>query len=260
MDTFPYEDFRSKVTQPTLRILPYSDYIINYAPTVRIPYSEYNVNDMPRKVSANNLEMTLQLLSAERKTSALLQRDLDTQTNRVAEMGLTITETANGIKTLTRSYEDKLAAMTKSYEDKLAATAKGYEDKLAARTKSYEYKLETLTNELASENRKRLDSVAQHSRKVSLLQQELEETKVKEKDVDTMSPDALIEHHKELSSTMEKVQKRLVSDNLCSICQVKPRCVLLSPCKHACVCQECSPQITKCPICREVIADRIKFF
>ncbi|KAL7535400.1 hypothetical protein ACHAXR_006467 [Thalassiosira sp. AJA248-18] len=61
--------------------------------------------------------------------------------------------------------------------------------------------------------------------------------------------------------------KKLASSNLeeerfCVICRENPKSVLLMGCRHLCVCKECGhlDVLVKCPLCREVITERINVF
>ncbi|KAF5292592.1 hypothetical protein FQA39_LY13925 [Lamprigera yunnana] len=49
-----------------------------------------------------------------------------------------------------------------------------------------------------------------------------------------------------------------VSDSqLCVVCKVNPKEVILLPCGHVCLCEDCSVEIlNKCPVCREYIDKR----
>jgi hypothetical protein len=51
---------------------------------------------------------------------------------------------------------------------------------------------------------------------------------------------------------------RPVPDDLaCVVCRVRDRCLLLLPCRHLCLCQECEAPLlavsTACPVCRQQI-------
>ena len=48
----------------------------------------------------------------------------------------------------------------------------------------------------------------------------------------------------------------------CVICQVEEKSVLLMPCRHLCVCKECSKrkELIKCPLCRIHIEDKIHVY
>eukprot|EP00597_Dinobryon_sp_UTEXLB2267_P005506 CAMPEP_0170074406 /NCGR_PEP_ID=MMETSP0019_2-20121128/11702_1 /TAXON_ID=98059 /ORGANISM="Dinobryon sp., Strain UTEXLB2267" /LENGTH=475 /DNA_ID=CAMNT_0010284661 /DNA_START=1 /DNA_END=1428 /DNA_ORIENTATION=+ len=57
--------------------------------------------------------------------------------------------------------------------------------------------------------------------------------------------------------------------NLCCVCLENPKCVVLLPCKHLCICETCGEadveewitfKVKKCPICRERIQQRYKVF
>ncbi len=49
---------------------------------------------------------------------------------------------------------------------------------------------------------------------------------------------------------------------MCVVCQAHEKSVVLLPCRHACVCKNCSnnPQLINCPLCREKIEDRISVY
>eukprot|EP01038_Epipyxis_sp_PR26KG_P005914 gene5914-8157_t len=53
---------------------------------------------------------------------------------------------------------------------------------------------------------------------------------------------------------------------LCCICLENLKCVVLLPCKHLCLCEDCSPlnsmknTLQSCPICRQSIQQSIKVF
>ena len=60
---------------------------------------------------------------------------------------------------------------------------------------------------------------------------------------------------------MERARKRKISvarqdDNLCIICFANPKCMLIRPCNHACLCIDCAKLLTtetvlrECPLCR----------
>ena len=63
-----------------------------------------------------------------------------------------------------------------------------------------------------------------------------------------------------------------VASGLCCICQENPKSVLLLPCRHLCVCEECCglnleltsrlhwPVLEKCPVCRSSISQKMKVF
>ena len=44
----------------------------------------------------------------------------------------------------------------------------------------------------------------------------------------------------------------------CVACQDAPRGVLLRPCSHMCLCNDCADGLNECPICREPITERLK--
>ncbi|KAK5645563.1 hypothetical protein RI129_006863 [Pyrocoelia pectoralis] len=51
-----------------------------------------------------------------------------------------------------------------------------------------------------------------------------------------------------------RVGSELSDAQLCVVCKVNPKEVILLPCGHVCLCEDCSDEISDlCPICREVI-------
>lgn len=53
-----------------------------------------------------------------------------------------------------------------------------------------------------------------------------------------------------------------VENRTCVVCQVEPKTVLLMPCRHLCICRECSenPKLVSCPLCRRNIAEKITVY
>ncbi|XP_061711907.1 mitochondrial E3 ubiquitin protein ligase 1-like [Cydia pomonella] len=48
---------------------------------------------------------------------------------------------------------------------------------------------------------------------------------------------------------------------LCVVCIENPKQIILLPCGHVCLCEDCSDRITEqCPICRERIESRVPAF
>ena len=61
-----------------------------------------------------------------------------------------------------------------------------------------------------------------------------------------------------IAAKMNKLSRQ-VENRSCVICQVEPKTVLLMPCRHLCVCKDCSKnhQLLLCPLCRKKITDKI---
>mmetsp|Transcript_8910 Transcript_8910/g.11803 ORF Transcript_8910/g.11803 Transcript_8910/m.11803 type:complete len:492 (+) Transcript_8910:106-1581(+) len=59
----------------------------------------------------------------------------------------------------------------------------------------------------------------------------------------------------------EKLDTRS-EQNLCVICQEEEKCVLILPCRHLCLCRQCSnaPQLKMCPLCRKEIQQTLHVF
>lgn len=51
--------------------------------------------------------------------------------------------------------------------------------------------------------------------------------------------------------------KDLREDQLCVVCRTNPREIILLPCGHVCLCEDCSVDIASdCPICRKFIRQK----
>ncbi|OWF52348.1 E3 ubiquitin-protein ligase XIAP [Mizuhopecten yessoensis] len=50
----------------------------------------------------------------------------------------------------------------------------------------------------------------------------------------------------------------LRTKNKCKICLGEDACVMFLPCQHVICCNECGPVLYKCPVCRQVIKDRLE--
>uniref|UniRef100_A0A6A7FZT5 von Willebrand factor type A domain containing protein n=1 Tax=Hirondellea gigas TaxID=1518452 RepID=A0A6A7FZT5_9CRUS len=46
----------------------------------------------------------------------------------------------------------------------------------------------------------------------------------------------------------------------CCVCLTNAKNILLRPCRHVCLCDECAPKVQKCPLCSEVITKRTKVY
>jgi hypothetical protein len=60
----------------------------------------------------------------------------------------------------------------------------------------------------------------------------------------------------------EAIKKDAQERQMCVICQDRIKNMLLLPCKHLCLCEECSghAQVSSCPICRKPIKEKMKVF
>lgn len=70
-----------------------------------------------------------------------------------------------------------------------------------------------------------------------------------DEDVKAMKKDL---HHK-----LQIVESALAERKKCIVCCERDKCVVLLPCKHMSMCQECSEKVKECPICKQVVVDRI---
>ena len=60
---------------------------------------------------------------------------------------------------------------------------------------------------------------------------------------------------------MSKISEQ-VENRTCVVCQVEPKTVLLMPCRHLCICRECSEneKLVSCPLCRRNIVEKITVY
>ena len=61
-----------------------------------------------------------------------------------------------------------------------------------------------------------------------------------------------------VASKMSKLSQQ-VEHRVCVICQVEPKTILLMPCRHLCVCKQCSTneKLESCPLCRQSISEKM---
>ena len=71
---------------------------------------------------------------------------------------------------------------------------------------------------------------------------------------------ALIEE--ELSNWGDVLEATPQNDDskLCSVCLDQDKSIMLEPCRHVCLCQECAPRVTSCPICRCTPTRRVQLY
>lgn len=81
-----------------------------------------------------------------------------------------------------------------------------------------------------------------------------------------MEEERLRESLSRVVARKEQAMKDLLTEEedkrACVICQVESKTVLLMPCRHLCVCKECSrrPQLDRCPLCREFVHNKIDVY
>ena len=53
-------------------------------------------------------------------------------------------------------------------------------------------------------------------------------------------------------------------DKLCYICMVNEKCIMMLPCRHLCICEQCQPLLRNhgntCPMCRKKVKQMIKAY
>ena len=84
-------------------------------------------------------------------------------------------------------------------------------------------------------------------------------------DVDSIrhgSDDTLNETVTTITDALKRMQGELFERNRlavsCVVCLDKQKTILLQPCNHLCLCENCEEMMTKCPLCRERIETKVK--
>jgi len=63
-----------------------------------------------------------------------------------------------------------------------------------------------------------------------------------------------------LTLELQKKEKMEISQNFCVVCLEKEKDVLLQPCNHVCVCNDCVRKLESCPMCRTHVTSHTKVF
>ena len=68
--------------------------------------------------------------------------------------------------------------------------------------------------------------------------------------------------HKQKEKVLREQADTARDQRLCVICQENEKNTLLLPCRHLCLCKECSrrEELDKCPLCRKGIDQKIDVF
>ena len=77
-----------------------------------------------------------------------------------------------------------------------------------------------------------------------------------------LTPSSLREPNQQVSSVLsvEDQSSSLDDSKTCVVCMDAPLQMVLVPCGHMCVCEECSSQILQCPLCRTPTENALKVF
>lgn len=59
---------------------------------------------------------------------------------------------------------------------------------------------------------------------------------------------------------LKKANDKLLEQQQCPICAERNIDTVLLPCRHRCICAACSKTLEKCPLCRQLIAERIELY
>jgi hypothetical protein len=59
---------------------------------------------------------------------------------------------------------------------------------------------------------------------------------------------------------LKREKEQLQEQQLCVVCTDRNISVVLLPCRHRCMCHDCSNVLSKCPICRQLIEQRLVTF
>jgi len=80
--------------------------------------------------------------------------------------------------------------------------------------------------------------------------------------IDQENPNSIQDDVKKTIGSQSIEENACINQSLCIICMENIKSTVLLPCKHLCVCEECSlnPQLVACPICRDKIIDKLKVY
>lgn len=74
-------------------------------------------------------------------------------------------------------------------------------------------------------------------------------------------------HSPDMEELLFEQVEREREDKLCVVCQDREKCIMILPCRHLCICQDCQAPLLKsrngvpiCPICRKLIRQTIKVY
>ena len=73
----------------------------------------------------------------------------------------------------------------------------------------------------------------------------------------------LVIRNPQFSSTIltpQSEMQRLEESKRCRVCRKDDACMVLIPCGHLCCCVNCGKKIKKCPICKELIRERVRSY
>ena len=67
-----------------------------------------------------------------------------------------------------------------------------------------------------------------------------------------------------VAESVKKIQQQKVTEvanyRQCVACMERDKSVLFMPCRHLCVCTECSKEVVKCPVCTSGFSARDKLY
>lgn len=87
------------------------------------------------------------------------------------------------------------------------------------------------------------------SNEIEKLKKELDELKSRKVQIVGPSENAGLEGQPN-EAKIQDDHEQLIENTLCTICKDRKKNVLIEPCRHICVCEECNALVTTCPLCR----------
>jgi len=64
----------------------------------------------------------------------------------------------------------------------------------------------------------------------------------------------------QVTEQLLKEKAKMETEKKCVVCVLAAREVTIIPCGHHCCCKPCSDKVSKCPVCRATITDRVVTF
>jgi len=211
---------------------------------------------------------------------SLLQKEMDTMKKQNAHMmgeeldSLSLSELSLLEETHNRAYQCILMARKKKYQEHEEDTKKLLKEKevleekklhLEKKLKETEESLRKHEEELTNKNEENYSLKG----KVSLLEgANINDLTLEQlQDLETLHhkglqrvSNARQEHLQRELQQLRREKEKLQDKGQCIICTERPSNCVLMPCRHASMCVVCCKMLTKCPICRTDISNRIETY
>jgi hypothetical protein len=66
--------------------------------------------------------------------------------------------------------------------------------------------------------------------------------------------------HQQMSANVAREKKELAEARQCKVCMSRPADTILAPCQHFVLCSLCCSSVSRCPICRTVVTNKLPVY